>query len=458
MISQFCRKINGLMQSNKMISLQFKDGKIEIDKNTLLKLTYFQGNDRFNPEKNEFNFESEEFSYIGFNYILDILENDFSTKITDEYDNMINYFGIPDEINTILQFEKMYQEHINQFKIHSNILIDMFPNDTHYRFHYEIKKELTNKHVCYYDDDEYVHYISSLHKHCRPRYKCNENSHILCYLKYSIPLTDIIYPPEDLDEYFKIFYLPEDEKPQFIKILLEMNHIMHNYKTYIAYNYILASAISQTSPNIVGYDKHLYYGIGSNFVDNNEYVKFLLNKPEIIESINKPLQFRFKECAYYPFNEPGVIDCNKKLEYVLLVAMYCNNDEIVHLLLDKGADPNIIGDYSIDREYDVVDDESLENLQVPLFNAIQNNNLENFKKLIEKGANIGIKARHDHNRHDPEFPDERTNNIETKLLKYGSDEMKQYYEKIKDTQLNTNKLNTNYCCDYSNYFINTKNN
>jgi hypothetical protein len=414
-----------------MISLQFKDGKIEVEKDTLLKLDYFQGNERINSEKNEFNFIEEEFSYIGFNYILDILENDLS-KVCNDYDNMITYFGIPNELNIIIQYEKRYNEQKAFMKGQAL--------SYHFNMNQLIKKELKHKHECYWDEDDYNQYMKFIDDNSfikfKPRYICNENYHTYCHSKYNIPLTDCVHLPDNIEEYIKIYKLNDYEKPKFIQTLIEMNNIIVNYNEYIGYNHILNIAIE---------------------MNDIQYIKYLLTKSEIIQSINKPLFYQFRERSYFHYDNGCLINLpSTAYDYVLLTAINNNHYEIIDLLLDNNADPNIINHYGCRCKGSGSSNENDENeytTDVPLFYAIRNNNFELFKKLIEKNANIGITARRNKLNQSDQFRERTCHTIETLLEVYNRPQIKMYYDSIKNHQLNTKDFNEHNYCNYDNYLI-----
>lgn len=374
-----------------MITLKFYDGNLKISKQQLLKLEYFQSNERFsnnqqniNPNKIEFNFEEEKFSFISFNYILDLLEERDDLNYTEEHNNVIDYFGLPYEYNINLKYKKQYEEDkIKWFEYNNNI--PFFQER-------ELRDEDYNG-----DDFEIIN---------QTVFEQQDNNEDL---KYNKNFIDQINNYKFNEDSFKYQDITEEElKNKLISMTKEINE--KYFKNKILFQHILNEAIKNQDIN---------------------YIKFLLTKEEIIKEINTKL-----------YNSYGFAtdDARHKYHlkwdegYCLNTAANLDNDEIFMLLLDKGANPNTRTNLECYCNGTEGSYTSSQTDKVILYATIKKQKINRIKKLVDKKVNFGVKTKSIRYKHNYKY-----------YLLNNNQEILEYIKSIKDEQYFSESVNTYNC-------------
>ena len=412
------------------IILKFHDGIIEVDKEILLKLEYFQSSDRFNKNTKEFSFIPEEFSYISFNYILSMLEDTDTYQFTDKHDNVINYFGVPIELNLNKQFKVKYEEDQKLWKGYNSNIPLIFNRDE-----VDVSKDCNIKHYKdKFDECNCIYYegIKITPKQSKLLYNLGYfNPHLMMdpatrkvvyhYRNFKGKVCeDCIYKyflnPDNEEEFDCDNKLSEDE---FYK---SQAYIHENNEDYSILNKMVENWIEIINEKIKDEPNFQFILNEAVKAQDINYVKFLLKQPEIIEHMNDQL---YKNWMVSQDEGRLISILNWDESYTILTASNLPNDEIFELLLDNGADPNLIGnnrdcsvgtggsDYAGYEAEDHI-------LNIPLFITAQNKNLKRFKKLCEKNANFSI-------------TDNWNGGIENIVINTKDKELIDYYNKVKKT-------------------------
>jgi len=420
------------------IILKFYDSVIEVGKEILIKLEYFQSSNRFDKDTKEFSFIPEGFSYISFNYILSMLEDTDTYQFTDKHDHVIDYFGVPIELNLNKQFKAKYEEDRKLWKGYNSNIPLIFDRDTEY-----VSKNCNVKH--FMDEFDkcncmYFEGIKMTPKQSKLLYNLDYfNPHLMMnpatrkvvyhYRNFKGKICeDCIYKyilnSDNEEEFDCDNKLSEDE---FYK---SQAHIHENNEDYSILNKMVENWIKIINEKFKDEPNFQFILNEAVKAQDINYVKFLLKQPEIIEHMNDQL---YKNWMVGEDEGRLISILNWDESYVILTASNLPNDEIFELLLDNGADPNLIGN---NRECSIGTGGSdyagyeMEDhiLNIPLFITAKNKNLKRFKKLCEKNVNFAV------NNGWNEHVGEIVRNTKNK-------DLINYYNKVKKTQLYDLKIN-----------------